>query len=77
MMDEERCSKTDLIRSACSHCRGLDDPPTPGAVVVGPVFLAQYPGRCPECDQTWFVGDPVGHLDNLLHCGSCHGLMVG
>jgi hypothetical protein len=54
-----RCDITELITTQCAHCRRLPDvPPLDdelGEIAPdrgpGPVFLATYPGVCPECSE--------------------------
>jgi hypothetical protein len=81
---EERCERTELIKSQCAHCLGHADP----AVDVeperrrfdrgagGPTIDASYPGRCPECDEPIRVGDPItltGGVSNTATYWVCAG----
>jgi hypothetical protein len=71
-MTDTRCDLTDLLTSACSHCRGLDKPEPRDADVVGARFESRYGGRCPRCDRGFREGATVGYLDDEVCCGSCY-----
>lgn len=53
----ERCPLTELIKTQCAHCRPPAAPvfahalfDSPGDTGPGPIFAAQYAGRCGRCD---------------------------
>lgn len=64
-MNEERCERTDLIKSQCSHCRGLDKPEvkydrftdSDGKIQRG--FRARFPGWCEFGDHPIEVDDVI------------------
>lgn len=63
MSAEERCERTDLLVSACAHCR-----PTPERHV----FPALYRGRCETCEGDFFQGDKIretstGNYEHARH----------
>lgn len=63
MNSPQRCELTELIKTQCAHCRPraprfrepLFDDPFEHDVVA--TFVAQYSGRCEECDGLFEVGD--------------------
>lgn len=57
----ERCSVTELPKDGCEHCRPKRAVTVP-TVEYGPVFRAQYPGRCAECDDGIAVGETIAAL---------------
>lgn len=71
-MSEARCTRTDLLVTACSHCRGLDVPEQPGPGVVGAAFTARFDGWCHRCRRSFRAGDPAGFVDDEIVCGDCH-----
>lgn len=50
MTAEPRCEVTELLVSACSHCRPPAEPPARDSENYGPWITARYPGRCSGCD---------------------------
>ena len=56
-MDEDRCEKTDLIKSQCSHCRGLDRVEVKPDRLTG--FHAQYEGWCEFGDHPIDIEDVI------------------
>lgn len=63
----QRCTKTDMLKSECEHCRrppARRPPPTKGNV-----FSAKYYGPCAaECGQKIEPGDSVLYEDgDLVH----------
>lgn len=70
-MSEERCERSDLIKSQCSHCQGLDgksgpyEKPTrilPNDRVTG--FPASYEGHCDLCDNKIEIGQMICKSDH-------------
>lgn len=62
----ERCRWSDLIESACAHCRGLTlDLPTPRPIV------AKHPGLCATCEVPFDVGDSVIYQKGNYLCPEC------
>jgi len=62
---EPRCDQSDLLVSACGHCKGLTELDKP----VGFMFFAQLYGRCSGCQVKIEPGDTIcsdGH-DGYLH----------
>jgi hypothetical protein len=48
--EDEECPKTGLTKTGCSHCRGLDDPPTRKRWTSnGGWFESWYGGICQNC----------------------------
>ena len=47
-MAEERCERTDLLKSQCSHC-----------TADRRYFIAQYPGECSTCKGEIKPGEGV------------------
>lgn len=65
---DDRCIKTDMLRSECDHCR-----PAPARVrrppTKGNVFAAKYYGPCAgDCGEKIEPGDSVLYEDgDLVH----------
>lgn len=63
----ERCGRTDLFPSDCGHCKGMDDmrierPKTrsgTGEQLLGPWFVAKWPGKCCRCQTRYFAFDRI------------------
>ncbi len=70
---DDRCPMTDLLRSACAHCRTprRGTSPQPGSAEAAlnpglyehayspPVFPARYDGRCDACSERIYEGDDI------------------
>jgi hypothetical protein len=63
-MPEPRCGLTELPVNMCAHCREqwLPEPEPPRW------FLAQYPGRCVDCDGPIEPGDEIAATDDGYVC---------
>lgn len=84
-MIEERCDRTELIKTQCAHCLGHTEPVVAEVEVDGrgydddaPALTveAQYFGRCPACDETIRPGDlitKVGGVSNSAPQWVCAG----
>lgn len=69
-MTDERCERTDLIRTQCAHCLGHRDPIADAIATEAPrayavdidnprTAIARYPGRCPSCREPIQPGDLI------------------
>lgn len=70
-MADTYCERTDLLVSACAHCRGVPDiAPRPG--VLGPLFEARFGGGCSECGGGIRAGDRIrADGDGGYLCAGC------
>jgi hypothetical protein len=73
-MTEPRCARTDLLVSACAHCRGDEDPP--GSIrdnLSPPTYWisARYDGGCPRCHDAVSEGDRIALCDGVWVCENC------
>lgn len=73
--DEARCEKTDLLPSACAHCRGLSlDPALVGLAEVQVLrrYRAASVGTCPGCGHEYATGDVLAEVaDGVRICERC------
>jgi len=79
---DERCERTDLIKTQCAHCLGHTDPVADALAAEAPrhyavdletprTTVAQYPGRCPQCAEAIHPGDTItlrGPVDARAWC---------
>jgi len=66
---EPRCDRTDLLVSACAHCRGEPSRPAGSAVIQRSV--AVYRSRCGGCEETIEVGDLIALTWDGWVCEGC------
>lgn len=69
-----RCLMSDLEPSQCAHCRGsvsLEDAPRSEVSSTGPLFEAQYPGKCAGCGDPIEPGDSIAKAGASYVCGEC------
>jgi hypothetical protein len=72
----ERCERTELLTTECSHCRGLDRQPAPARRPgngPGPWFPAAYPGRCSQCATSFDPGDRIRAAGGGGYLAECCG----
>lgn len=75
----QRCELTELLVSDCAHCRGLSDldpeqvPAAGGTGELGPLFFANYPGRCSDCREPILTGDQIRADGAGGYLGECCG----
>jgi hypothetical protein len=71
---EQRCERTDLPASMCSHCRGHDEPPLrPDDLPAPSLWIeAQYRSACPACHHTTIrPGDRIARCGEDWVCETC------
>lgn len=70
-LSEEWCEFSDLPKSQCAHCKGVDldgeiakvansDDPRP---LLGKVVAAKFQGTCPECGDPIDIGDMIAKAE--------------
>jgi hypothetical protein len=68
-VSEERCPRTELLVTNCAHCRPVSNLPLEGHD-LGPVFDANFPGRCVGCERPIRPDDPIRACDGeYIHAG--------
>jgi hypothetical protein len=71
-MPEQRCDVTELLISACSHCRPPVELPRAPAASWGAWIAARYPGRCSQCDGRIREDDQIrADGENGWLCETC------
>lgn len=71
---EPRCDRTDLLVSACAHCRGDEDLPDNRDALLSPPkawIHARHDGGCPGCHRRVGVGDRIALCDDVWVCEDC------
>jgi hypothetical protein len=74
-MAEPRCDRTDLLVSACAHCRGHDDLPGRVDALSPPEAWTRarydYDRGCPVCHGCVSAGDRIALCDGVWVCETC------
>lgn len=71
MPTDDRCPRTDLLRSQCAHCRHGDRQPKRKLSTgeFGMPFLARYECSCANCGQPIHPGDVTARLSSAYGDG--------
>lgn len=70
---EPRCTVTDLLTSACAHCRPAPPAATPSRERLGPWIAAQYRGKCAGCGGRFEPDDRIRADGDGGYLGDCCG----
>jgi hypothetical protein len=70
---EPRCTITELLTSACSHCRPTPPPAGLSRDRLGPWFAGSYGGTCTSCGGRFETGDRIRADGDGGYLGDCCG----